>query len=472
MAPDPIAWLSLTEVSGRIADGKLTSRAVTERMIERIARLDPHLHAFHRLMAETALAEADAADAAVLARQHRGLLHGVPIAIKDLIDVRGVPTAAGTTILADTVAAEDSTVVARLRAAGAVILGKLHMTEGAHLDHHPERPRPANPWSEAHWTGVSSSGSAVAPAAGLCYATLGSDTGGSIRMPSAACNLSGIKPTWGRVSRKGVFPLAESLDHVGPMARTVADAAVMLQAIAGFDASDPTTLAAPVPDYAASLEAGCADLSIGIDWGFACEGLAEPIVQAMHEAARVLADLGARIVEVRLPSTATLGRDTAAMVLAEIAAAHDGLYPARADAYGPRLHAVLTAAHGVDAVAVASAYQARDRFHGALAPVLDSVDLLLMPGLGGLVPTWEDVARLQDDMGALSRTLLRFTVPFNMTGVPTLSLPGGFDAAGLPIGLQLVGRPLAEPALIAAGHAFQQRTDYHRRRPPLAQERP
>lgn len=472
MAPDDIAWQSLLEISGRIAAGELTARAVTERMLERIGRLDPHLHAFHRPMPDTALAEADAADVAIAAGQRRGPLHGVPVAIKDLIDARGVPTAAGTTILADAVAAEDSTIVARLRGAGAVILGKLHMTEGAHLDHHPERPRPVNPWSADRWTGVSSSGSAVAPAAGLCYATLGSDTGGSIRMPSAACNLSGIKPTWGRVSRKGVFPLAESLDHIGPMARTVADAGAMLQAIAGYDPADPTTLAAPVPDYAAALETGVAGLSIGIDWDFACDGLPDAIVTAMREAARVLADLGAKIVEVRLPSTATLGRDTAAMVLAEIAAAHAGLFPARADAYGPRLRAVLAAGHGVDSVAVAQAYQARDRFRGALAPVLDGVDLLLLPGLGGLVPTWEEVARLQDDMGALSRTLLRFTVPFNMTGVPTLSLPGGFDAADLPIGLQLVGRPLAEPVLIAAGHAFQQRTDFHRRRPPLAQERP
>jgi amidase len=464
---DAIAYLPLLELAQRLRDRSLTSEGVTRHLLDRIARLDPALRSFQRVLADSALAQARAADAEIARGKWRGPLHGVPIGIKDLIDLKGEPTTVGMALRADHIADADATVTARLKAAGAVIIGKLRLTEGAHLNHHPAVPHPVNPWSADRWTGVSSSGSGVASAAGLCFGALGTDTGGSIRMPSAACNLSGIKPTWGRVSLRGLFPLATSLDHVGPMARSVADAAAILHVIAGEDPDDPTTLHAPVPDYGAALLTDCSSLVIGIDWDFACEGMAPEIVTAMREAARLFAELGAEVREVRMPSTTTLGLDTAAMVLAEMAAAHADTFPAQAEGYGTPFCDVLAAAQGIDGIGAARAYQARDRFRGRLLAMLDGIDLLLTPGLGGLVPTWAEFEAIQGNMGMLSRGLLRFTVPFNMAGVPTLSFPGGFTADGVPIGLQLVAAPLAEPVLIRAGHAFQQVTDYHERRPSL-----
>ena len=262
--PDDLHYLSLDEVARRLRARKLSSVEATQAMLDRIGKLDPRLKSYATLTPERALADAKRLDAETAAGKSHGPLHGVPIAIKDLCDTEGVPTAAGMAIRRGHVPAKDATVVTRLKQAGAVILGKLQMTEGAYGVHHPSVDPPVNPFNAAYWTGVSSSGSGVATAAGLCFASLGSDTGGSIRFPSTMNGLSGLKPTWGRVSRAGVFPLAESLDHVGPMCRSALDAAIVLGIIAGADPDDPTAAPQPVPDYAAAAGAGVKGKRVGV----------------------------------------------------------------------------------------------------------------------------------------------------------------------------------------------------------------
>ena len=245
--------LSLSDVTRRVKSGELTARAVADAMLARIERLQPDLGAYVTVLADRAREQAEALDARRERGEALGLLHGAPIALKDLLYTKGIPTSCGTTILADWCPEEDATIVARLEAAGAIVLGKVKLTEGAYGQHHPAVEPPKNPWNPERWTGVSSSGSGVAVAAGLAHGAIGTDTGGSIRFPSAACGLVGIKPSYGRVSRHGAFPLADSLDHVGPMTRSVEDAARMLQVMAGHDPKDATSLRAPVPTYAAAF---------------------------------------------------------------------------------------------------------------------------------------------------------------------------------------------------------------------------
>src|SRR5688500_10044353 len=249
--PD-VHYFDITELGSLLAQREISSREVTRALLDRIAALDSRLHSYSLLMPDSALAEADAADAEMASGQVRGPLHGVPIAVKGLVWTKSCPTSAGMAVLKEFRPHADATVVRRLREAGAVILGKLQLTEGAYSDYHPSITPPQNPWNAAYWPGISSSGSAVATAAGLCFGSLGSDTGGSIRWPSAAHALAGLKPTWGRVSRHGVFELAASLDHVGTIARSAADAGLLLQTIAGSDPADPTALLDSVPNYLAA----------------------------------------------------------------------------------------------------------------------------------------------------------------------------------------------------------------------------
>jgi amidase len=347
-----------------------------------------------------------------------------------------------------------------------VIIGKVHMTEGATMDHHPDFPRPDNPWVAGHWTGVSSSGSGVAPAAGFCYGALGTDTGGSIRMPSASCGLSGIKPTWGRVSRHGLFPLGQSLDHIGPMARTTADAAAILKAIAGGDAQDPTALPSPVPDYLAQIGAGVDGLVIGVDWDFATKDVDPAMANAFTAAIAMLEVLGARIRPVTFPPHPAA--EGFAMMTSEIVISHEETFPSRADDYGPRLRAMLDSGQPITGAMVAKANLARLRFNGQLARLFTDVDVLAMPTLPWGAPTWEEIEEMANDMQAMIKGLMRYTVPFNLSGSPTLSVPCGFDGRGLPLSLQLIGRHLEEAVICRAGHAFQSVTAFHTQHPALA----
>jgi amidase len=302
MGSDELHFLGLCEVGRRIQKRQLSSVEVTKALISRIERLDVRLKSYATRTFELALAQAKEADDEIARGKVRGALHGVPIAVKDLCNTRGIPTAAGMLIHKDYRPAEDATVVARLRDSGAVLLGKLQMTEGAFGQHHPSIDPPVNPWSAEHWTGVSSSGSGVATAAGLCFGSLGTDTLGSIRFPSTMNGLTGLKPSWGRVSRAGIFALAPSLDNVGPMTRSAADAAAMFRVIAGADPLDPTAVQSAVPDYLGVIDEGVRGLRVGIDLRLISEGADADMVRACEEAASVFRRLGVQLKEVTLPS--------------------------------------------------------------------------------------------------------------------------------------------------------------------------
>ncbi len=456
---------SLTQIAELIRNRQLSSVAVTTAMLDRIARLDGRFRSYTTVLGERALARAEAADRETAKGISRGPLHGVPVAVKDLCNTRFAPTGAGTTMLRNTTPDHDATVVERLEQGGAVILGKLSMTEGAYTSHHPENPSPLNPWNVDHWVGSSSTGSGTATAAGLCYGSIGSDTGGSIRFPSATCGLTGIKPTWGRVSRYGVFPLAASLDHVGPMTRSAADAAAMLGVIAGADPKDATALDAPVPDFNAALGRNIRGLRIGIDRRFVSDGIDGEVVAALGEAERVLASLGARMVEVAMPPTDDLVRGWIPFCSVETALAHRDTYPARAAEYGPDLAALIDGGRAMSALDLCAIYHERLAFSGALATLFDEVDLLLVPTMPVPVPSLARMGEYGQDPDVLLR-ILRFTAPFDFSGSPTITMPNGIDAAGMPLSFQLVGRHLSDDLLCQAGHAFQQVTDWHTRRPP------
>jgi amidase len=370
------------------------------------------------------------------------------------------------TIHAENRPRHDATVVTRLREAGAVLLGKLQMTEGAFSEHHPSITAPVNPWHADYWTGVSSSGSGVATAAGLCYGSLGSDTGGSIRFPATSNGITGLKPTWGRVSRHGVFPLADSLDHVGPMTRSAADAAAMLGVIAGADPHDPTALGDPVPDYLGQIDGGIRGLRIGVDGALIQQTCDPEVAAVLLRAIDVLAGLGARILDLRLPDLSGMAAVWTRACAAETAFAHKPTYPARAAEYGPALAALIDIGRGLSAVDHAEIMTERDRFRGRLAQSLALVDLIALPAMPTAPMTIARRAELRRDAGTANRVLL-FTAPFDLSGSPTITLPGGLASSGLPIGFQLVGRHLDEALLLRAGHAFQQATDWHLARPPV-----
>ncbi len=466
MRADDLCWLSLGAASELIASGALSPVELTAAVLERIARLDPTLHAFLAVLPERALAAARAAETEIAAGRRRGPLHGVPVAVKDLCDLAGTVTTCASTVLGAPPAAADATCVARLAEAGAVIVGKTNLTEFALMGYHPARPRPRNPWRLDYDTGGSSSGSAAAVAAGLCGAALGTDTGGSIRLPSAWCGVVGLKPTWGRVSRAGVFPRGASLDHVGPLARCVADAALLLDALAGPDPRDPTALRAAPPACSAALAGGVRGLRIGWDDAFVAAGAHPLVAAAVRETLRVLAEAGAQIVEVRLPPVDDLLHAWPVLCGGDAAAAHAATWPARADDYGPSFRSFLAYTDTLSARDYAVMHERRLIWRGALRGVFESIDALACPSAFSTALPLDAI----DVTGPFSPDIapfMRFSAPFNFSGSPTLSVPCGFTADGLPHSVQFVGPLLGEALLCRIGHAYEQATDWHRRRPPL-----
>jgi amidase len=454
-------YLELTELADLLRRREITSVEATRAQLERIDRLDRHLASYARVTAEQALAAAETADAEIAAGHYRGPLHGVPLGIKDLFWTKDVPTAAGTTIHRDRVPDEDATVVARLRQSGAVLLGKLQMTEGAYSDHHPAITPPKNPWDAGFWTGISSSGAAVATAAGLCYGALASDTGGSIRWPCGANGLTGIKPAWGRVSRFGVVELAASLDHVGPIARSAADAAAILAAVAGPDDRDPTTFPDPPADHAGSA-GNIRGLRFGIDAQWNSADVDPAVQRVVADAETTFRSLGAEIIAVRVPDVTQAIVDWAPACALEAAAAHRTTYPARKSEYGPVLASVLEAGHAVSALDYQDIRLRRMALRGRFAHLFRTIDALLVPVHPFAPLTLADIRTLGDRPDLIVK-LQRYTAPFNLTGHPTVTLPGGLSMNDMPIGLQLAG--CDEATLIRAAAAFQRETAWHRRRP-------
>lgn len=466
MIADQLYYKSLVDLSGLIHKGEVTSSEATQAMLDRIGKLDGRLHAYATVLTERAEKQARKLDDELRSGIWRGPLHGVPIALKDLCNTTFAPTAAGTRIHLKFVPSYNATIVDRLERAGAVILGKLKMTEGAYTSHHPDDQTPINPWNADYWVGSSSTGSGVATAAGMCYGSIGTDTGGSIRLPSATCGLTGIKPTWGRVSRYGIFALADSLDHPGPMCRTAADAAAMLGVIAGADPNDPTALRDHVPNYLRGVGDGIRGVRIGIDRSYTQDGIDPQIVAALAEAERVLADLGAEVREVRFPPYEQLVSMWISMCSVETAVAHADTYPSRKNEYGPALATLIEQGRSTSGVDVASILHERLKFSGSLKSLFDDVDLLLVPTLPMLVPTLARMSEYGADPNILL-SIIRFTAVFDFSGSPTITLPAGMATDRMPITMQLVGRHVSEDLLVRAAHAFQSTTDWHTRRPPL-----
>jgi amidase len=432
--------------------GELTAMAVTEHTLQRIRATARRYRAFVTVLETTALETARRLDAARANGEPLGALHGVPIAVKDLLWTRGVKTTCGTRVLKDWVPEQDATVVTRLKEAGAVIVGKVKLTEGAFSNHHPDVDPPRNVWNEAAWPGVSSSGSGVAVAGGLAYGAIGSDTGGSIRFPSAANGIVGIKPTYGRVSRYGAFPLAESLDHIGPMTRTVEDAARMLGVLAGSDPRDSTSLATPVPNYAAGIGESVVGMRVGIDRNYVETGVSKDVVAAVDAALQTLTELGAVTVEVDLPACGDLITGWGTTCGVECALAHEQHFPARRADYGPVLAQLLDGGLAALATEYARLERARERFRAELETLLHRVEVIVAPAMVVAPPRLDAMAAL---LAGGVADFITFTAPFDYSGHPTITLPAGFNAAGLPLGVQLIGRLLGEPTLIRAGHAFE-----------------
>ncbi len=460
-----LSVLTLAEAARLIQRGELSAVALTEAYLDRIKAIEPAVNAFITVTGEEALATARGADKEIKGGTYRGPLHGIPLAVKDLFDTAGIRTTSGSKILSGYVPDADSGAVERLKAAGAVLLGKLNLHEfacgatGVNPHYGPAR----NPWDTERVTGGSSSGSGASVAAGECLAALGTDTGGSIRIPASLCGITGLKPTFGRVTRRGVLPLSWSLDHVGPMARTAEDCAIVLQAVAGHDPEDPSSADEPVPDYAAALGGGARGMRIGIPRQFFFESLDPEVESAVRAAIGTLESLGAELSEVSLPHIAEAPAALSAMMLPEALAYHQRWMAERAGDYGDDVRYRLELGASYSAVQYVQAQRFREMIVSEWRDdVFGSVDLLAMPTTMITAPLIE-----AGDLQATFR-LIRNTNPLNLLGVPAISLPCGFTQGGLPIGLQLAGRWWDEATVLRAAHAYQGATDWHTRRPRLA----
>ena len=471
MNPDDLCYESTVSLARRIRAGEVSPSDAVAAYLERIARVDPRLHAYLHVAADHARAAARRAEQALADKRALGLLHGVPVAVKDLFDSAGMPTTCGSPrILGGNVPARTATAVERLEQAGAIVLGKLHMTEFAFITHHPDTPQPLNPWSAERSPGGSSSGSAIAAAAGLASATLGTDTAASIRLPAAWCGAVGLKPTWGRVSRDGVFPLSASLDHVGPITRSVADAALLFHCIAGADPRDPSTRQQPVPPPAPPPRDDFRGVRIGWDDEFATMGVMPDVAAAVAAARQRIEALGATIVPVALPEMESTVTTFADVFDIEMRAAHVRFYPERAADYGPLTrHSLAHFATRDPLVHVEGAIAAR-AFRQRIDQVFESVDALLCPvstlTASPLVAEGIITDIFADDHRNIIR-LTRLTSYWDLAGTPAISLPWGFAEDGMPLAIQLVTRVGSDEALLSLAARLEAETPDRGRRPPL-----
>ena len=460
MAPVP----SLAEASAAIAAGTLSPVALTEVALARIAALDPKLNAFITLTADRARRAAAAAEAEIKAGKRRGPLHGIPYALKDIYDVAGVRTTAHSKLLIDNVAREDAASTARLEEAGMVLLGKLSTHEfarGGPTDVLPF-PNAKNPWNTAHFAGGSSSGSGVAVASGMVGLAMGSDTAGSIRLPATFCGIVGLKPTYGVISRRGIVPLSFTLDHAGPLTRSVADCALAMQVLAGHDPGDPGSAHEAVPDYSADLRKGVAGLTIGRARAYDIEaGVDAEVMAAVDAAAEQWRTLGARIVDVVLPSKRRMDACIQTILIAEGFAIHGEWLRTRPQDYGRVTRERLMMGAFVTGAEYVQAQRLRRIITQEVDAVLAGCDAILCAGNPTAAPRVVDV-----DEGPFRKSH-PITGPFNATGHPALALPCGFGASGLPLGLQLIGRNYGEAMLFRIAQAYEQAAGWVTRRPEL-----
>jgi len=467
--------LTIAHAARLLRAGELSSAELVDACLARIAQVEPQLKACVTVMAESAREEAEAADETLRGKRARGPLHGIPLGIKDLIATKGVRTTAGSRVLEDWIPDEDATVVTRLRAAGAIALCKTNTHEFAFGTHTPPT---RNPWDMTRIPGGSSGGSAAAVATGEVLGALGTDTGGSIRIPAGWCGVTGLKPTFGLVSRAGIVPLSWSYDHAGPIARTVEDCALLLDVLAGYDPRDPNSVDVPLLDFSAALadqrtpEEAVRGTRIGLPDRFFFDLLDDEVERAVRMAATTFQRLGAIVEEVALPDDmeALFEAVYRPVMRPEAYTYHtdQGWLTTRADRYSPAVRANIELGAEYSAADYIRAQQRRRAFTQAMRAVLGRVDLLLTPTLPIPAPAAEDYdAAFIIDGREIPGGSLRLTFPFDLTGQPALSLPCGFTVSGLPIGVQLVSGHFNETTLLRLGHAYQRVTEWHKRVPPV-----
>ena len=445
--------LTLEDAAALLRDRRVSPAELTEACLARIEAVEPRLNAFVTVTADVARAQAREAGDEIAAGRYRGPLHGIPVAVKDLFATRGIRTTAGSRILAGWIPDEDATVVRKLREAGAVLLGKLGLHEFAYgiSSVNPHFGDVHNPWDPTKIPGGSSGGSAAAVVAGEAYAALGSDTGGSIRIPASLCGCVGLKPTFGRASLFGAIPLAWSLDHPGSLARTVRDVAVATAAIAGFDPRDPISAARPVPDFLDGIDAGPQKLRVGVPTDHVWDECDPAITKAVRAAIEALARAGADIREIRWPRAADYAKASSAVLGVEARAYHEGAFPGRSAEYGPLIRARLASQGDVDAETYARSMRLLLEARGGAADRdLDGVDVLAMPTVPSRAWTIEEAKEISRPSG-----WTRITRIFDLTGQPAISVPCGIDPDGIPVGLQFAARMWDEAAALRAARAYE-----------------
>ena len=470
MQATDLCFSSIADAADKVRTRELSPVELVDAHLGRIEQTDGRLNSFITLLADDAKAAALRAEQEVRDGGYRGALHGIPIGLKDLYYTKGIRTTVGTKILRDFVPDYDAAVTERFQSAGAILMGKLQMHEFA-LGATSENPHdgPAhNPWNVDCVTGGSSGGSGAAVAAGQVMGALGSDTGGSVRIPAGLCGIVGLKPTFGRISRHGVYPLSWSLDTVGPMTRTVRDAALMLNAIAGHDPRDPSSADRPVEDFAKCIDLGVKGLRVGVPKEFFYDVIAADVRAAVDAAAKALEDLGASVEETSIPVLEHSLTISGAILITEAAEVHLDHLRTRPDDIGEDVRSRLEAGVLTPATDYIKAQRARTVFNSQIARAFETFDILLAPcapiGAPRIGQESVDIDGRPEPALAL---LSRLTRPFNICGVPTVSLPCGFTSEGMPIGLQMAGKPFAESTVLRVAHAYEQATDWHTRRPPI-----
>jgi len=465
-----LAYASVAELAVRIRSRTLSPVDLVDAVLDRIDRAKG-LNAFITVTADRARARAADAVREIAAGRYRGPLHGIPVSLKDLIDTRGVRTTCGSRVLAGRVPTADATVTARLEAAGAVLIGKTALHEFAYgvTTNNPHYGPTRNPWGPDRIPGGSSGGSGAAVAAGLGPVSIGTDTGGSIRIPAALCGVVGLKPTYGRVSRHGVFPLAWTLDHLGPLARTVEDAALVLQAIAGPDPHDSTTLGQRVPEFAEALSRPLAGLRVGVLADDFHQEMAEDVRTAFEEALAVLQSLGLEPAPVQFPRAAEASVAQAAVIMSEAASVHERWLRDRPGEYGADVLARLRRGQFLSATQYLRAQRVRSLVQDEVAGLFRSCVALVCPTTAsGAALISDETVVIRGARTPVRDSMTRLTRLWNFTGLPAISVPCGFSADGFPIGLQVIGPAMDEVILLAIAHAFEQATPWHTRRPPEA----
>lgn len=473
MKDDSVLGLTVEQMSKAMDAGELSSEEITRAVIARIEATEPDVNAYITTCPDQALEAAKALDQLRAAGYRLGPLHGVPVAVKDIIETKGIRTTAGGKHLEDYVPSQDAAVVERLKRAGAVIIGKTNTHEYAngYTTDNPHYGPTRNPWDLRRTPGGSSGGSGAAVAVGSAPAALGSDTAGSIRVPSAFCGITGLKPTYGRVSRAGVVSLAWSLDHIGPMTQSVRDAALLMNVLAGYDPEDPGSADVPVPDFTERLEWDIRGMRIGVPVNCFFDRIDPEIHDAIKRALAVLEEMGAVVMEVRLPEAELAGPASLAVILAEASAYHATRLRTQPEAFGPDVRLNMEQGTLLPAQQYLKLQRYRQRFLEATRTAMQMVDVLVAPSVPvlppviGEYPLGKEKVVVDGQEEFLWDSLARTTGPFNLTGQPTLALPCGFSSSGLPIGMQIVGHAFQETTVLQVGAAYQRATDWHLKRP-------